>query len=55
VHGLVSLELAGYHPADPDGHGELRRYLESFAIGAGDTTERASASVENALANRMTD
>uniref|UniRef100_UPI003670C785 TetR/AcrR family transcriptional regulator n=1 Tax=Plantactinospora solaniradicis TaxID=1723736 RepID=UPI003670C785 len=53
VHGLVSLELAGYRPADPDDHGDLRHYWRSFAVGAGDTTERAAASVQSALANRI--
>ncbi|KKK04507.1 TetR/AcrR family transcriptional regulator [Micromonospora sp. HK10] len=49
LHGLVSLELAGYltstHPPDD----ELRKYLRDLAIGAGDTLEQAQASIALAL------
>lgn len=41
-HGLVTLELAGYLPPDPQA---LRRFMESFAVGAGDSPSAAAASV----------
>ncbi|MGC4755507.1 TetR/AcrR family transcriptional regulator [Micromonospora trifolii] len=49
LHGLVSLELAGYltsnHPSDD----EFRQYLRDLAVGAGDTLEQAQASIALAL------
>ncbi|MDG4796073.1 TetR/AcrR family transcriptional regulator [Micromonospora sp. WMMD1082] len=49
LHGLVSLERAGYINADQPADGEFRQYLRDFAVGAGDTVERAQASVTSAF------
>ncbi|MEU4426953.1 TetR/AcrR family transcriptional regulator [Actinoplanes sp. NPDC024001] len=50
VHGLVSLELAGFYAGLPAGDAEFVRYLEAFAVGAGDTPERAAESAARACA-----
>ncbi|MDI6100043.1 TetR/AcrR family transcriptional regulator [Actinoplanes sp. NEAU-A12] len=50
VHGLVSLELAGFYAGPPGGDGEFRRYLVNFAVGAGDRPGAAEASVARAFA-----
>lgn len=49
LHGLVSLELAGYLTLIDQAEDEFRQYLRDFAVGAGDTVERADASVTRAL------
>ncbi|MBG0562136.1 TetR/AcrR family transcriptional regulator [Actinoplanes aureus] len=49
VHGAVSLELAGFYAEVPEADAEFGRYLEGFAIGAGDHPERAAESVARAL------
>lgn len=54
LHGLVSLELAGYLTSDDQAEGEFRQYLRDFAVGAGDTLERAQASVIRALGPDLT-
>ncbi|MFC7546994.1 TetR/AcrR family transcriptional regulator [Plantactinospora sp. GCM10030261] len=47
LHGLVTLENAGFLPAGAAGSTdhEFRRHLRDFAVGAGDTIERATASL----------
>lgn len=49
VHGLVSLELAGFYADLPAADAEYRQYFENFAIGAGDTPERAAQSAARAF------
>jgi AcrR family transcriptional regulator len=50
LHGLVSLELAGYLPASRSGADEFRQYLQDFAVGAGDAVELAGESAARAFA-----
>jgi hypothetical protein len=45
LHGLVSLELAGYLTSDHSADVDFRQYLRDYAVGAGDTLERAQASI----------
>ena len=45
LHGLVSLELAGYLTSDHSANVDFRQYLRDFAVGAGDALERAQASL----------
>ncbi len=49
MHGLVTLELAGYLTAGATGDADFRAYLEDFAIGAGDDVGRAGHSVARAF------
>lgn len=49
IHGLVSLEMAGFYEDLPTADTEFRRYFENFAVGAGDTLTRARTSVEQAF------
>ncbi|HEX5598201.1 MAG TPA: TetR-like C-terminal domain-containing protein [Micromonosporaceae bacterium] len=44
IHGLVSLELAGYL-ATTHNEDEFHRHLRDFAIGAGDSFDQAQASL----------
>ncbi|WP_327035461.1 TetR/AcrR family transcriptional regulator [Micromonospora ureilytica] len=49
LHGLVSLELAGYFTSNHPSDDEFRQYLRDLAVGAGDTLEQAQASIALAL------
>lgn len=49
IHGLVSLELAGFYDDLPAADAEFRRYFENFAVGAGDALDRAQESVARAF------
>jgi AcrR family transcriptional regulator len=49
IHGLVSLELAGFYADLPTAGAELRRHFENFAVGAGDTAGKAQESVARAF------
>lgn len=49
LHGLVSLELAGYLTLTDQAEDEFRRYLRDAAVGAGDSVERADTSVTRAF------
>lgn len=50
VHGLVSLELAGFYTGLLPDDDEFRRYFVDFAVGAGDRPDLAEASVAQAFA-----
>ena len=55
LHGLVSLELTGYLGTGPADDADFRQYLRDFAVGAGDTLERADASAERVFDGRDRD
>lgn len=47
AHGLVSLELAGFHPDPTIADTDYRTHLINFAVGAGDDLPRAESSITN--------